>query len=213
MSDNLIKLLKEKPIIIPKILFSNYKALGITDEELIIIMLIMSYDSDKVLYNAIEFANKIGDDKHNIMRIINNLCDKNILSIAVNKVDKKAYEYISMDLLYEKLGNLVMDVKENKAIDDSVFDIFENELGRTLSPMEYEKIKEWITSGNSNELIICALRESVLNGVNNLNYIDSILNSWKKKGYKNKNDILKDKEMYRTKKEKVDVFDTDWLNE
>ena len=78
--------------------------------------------------------------------------------------------------------------------------------------MEYEKIKEWINSGNSNELITLALKEAVLNGVNNLNYIDSILNSWKKKGYKNASDILKEKENYRTKKEKVQVYDTDWLN-
>ena len=36
----------------------------------------------------------------------------------------------------------------------------------------------------------------------------------KKKGYKNKEDILKDKEKYRGKKEeKTTVFDTDWLNE
>ena len=62
-------------------------------------------------------------------------------------------------------------------------------------------------------MIALALKEAVLNGVNNLNYIDSILNSWKKKGYKNKSDVLKEKENYRTKKEKVQIYDTDWLNE
>ena len=72
--------------------------------------------------------------------------------------------------------------------------------------MEYEKIKEWITSGISNELIILALKEAVLNGVGNLNYIDKILVTWKKKGYKNKKDIDKDKEMYQEKKEKNDIF-------
>ena len=43
--------------------------------------------------------------------------------------------------------------------------------------------------------------------------IDSILNEWKKKGYKNKNDITRDRENYRSKKGKVSVYDTDWLNE
>ena len=79
--------------------------------------------------------------------------------------------------------------------------------------MEYEQIKEWITSGNSDEMIVYALREAVLNGVSNLRYIDSILNEWKKKGYKNKNDITRDRENYRSKKGKVSVYDTDWLNE
>ena len=55
--------------------------------------------------------------------------------------------------------------------------------------------------------------EAVLKRVDNLNYIDSILNSWRKKGYKNKEDVKKEKESFRKKKEKIDIFDTDWLNE
>ena len=117
------------------------------------------------------------------------------------------------EVLYGKLYNIVIGKEDDMVVDDSVFSVFESELGRMLSPMEIEKIKEWITSGNSKELILCALNEAVLKGVNNLNYIDSILNSWKKKGYKNKEDILKDKENYRSKKSDIKVFDTDWLNE
>ena len=210
--NNMINLIKDKPLFIPKILINNYKNLKITDEELIVIIVIMSY-GNKVIYNPEEFANEIGGSKRNIMKIIDNLCDKNILSLVIEKNNRKTYEYISLDCLYDKLFNIVIDNKEDTVMDDSIFSIFENELGRTLSPMEYEKIKEWVTSGNSNELISCALREAVMNGVSNFNYIDRILDSWKKKGYKNRNDVLKDKEKYHKKEEKIDVFDTDWLNE
>ena len=209
--DNVINLIKDKPLFIPKILLSNYKKIGLSDEELIVIIVIMNY-GDKVIYDPEMFAKDINGDKRKIMMLIDNLCDKNILSIVIEKGSKKA-EYISLDLLYEKLGNIVLDKNEVKEIDNSIFGIFENELGRTLSPMEYEKIKEWITSGNTKEMITLALKEAVLNGVSNLNYIDSILNSWNKKGYKNKVDVEKDKENYRTKKSKVDVFETDWLND
>ena len=208
--NNMINLIKDKPLFIPKILINNYKNLKITDEELIVIIVIMSY-GNKVIYNPEEFANEIGGSKRNIMKIIDNLCDKNILSLVIEKNNRKTYEYISLDCLYDKLFNIVIDNKEDTVMDDSIFSIFENELGRTLSPMEYEKIKEWVTSGNSNELIACALREAVMNGVSNFNYIDRILDSWKKKGYKNRNDVLKEK--YHKKEEKIDVFDTDWLNE
>ena len=129
------------------------------------------------------------------------------------KKNNRSYEYISLELLYEKLVNLIVMDDDKKDIDISVFTVFENELGRTLSPMEYEKIKEWVTSGNSEELITCALKEAVMNGINNFNYIDRILDSWRKKGYKNKKDIVRDKEKYHTKKENVQVYDTDWLNE
>ena len=80
--------------------------------------------------------------------------------------------------------------------------------------MQYEQIKEWISRGVSEELIIEALKEAVINGRNNFRYIDAIINSWMDKGYKTKNDVIKDKQLYRNKKTtKVQVFDTDWLND
>jgi len=209
--DNLMQLLKDRPLYIPRVLLRNYKQLNIEDEELIIIILILSY-GNKVIYDPEEFSKELNDNKKNIMRIIDRLCDKNIFSLIIEKKDKKTYEYISVDSLYEKLLNIIIDEEKPVEItDNSIFTTFENELGRMLSPMEYEKIKEWITSGNTQEIIICALREAVLNGVNNLNYIDSILNNWKKKGYKTKKDISKEK--YKTTKDKVEVFNMDWLNE
>ena len=212
MDEKVISILKDKPVVIPRILLNNYKKLNISDSELIMIMVLLSF-GDKITYNPEEFAKEINGDKHQVMNIINNLIHKNIISLEIERVNKKANEYLSLDLLYDKLFNLIIDKKEEKEIDISIFDTFEKELGRTLSPMEYGQIQEWITSGNSQEMITYALREAVLNGVSNLRYIDSILNDWKKKGYKNKNDVLKDREMYRNKKNKVSVYDTDWLNE
>ena len=214
MDDKIIDLLKLRPIIIPRILLNNYRLFNITDSEIIVIMVLLSY-GDKITYNPEEFAREVRMSKHEVMSIIDSLCDKNIISLVVEKVNKKTYEYLSMELLYQKLFNIVAndDKSEKEEIDNSIFSVFEKELGRTLSPMEFEQIKEWITSGNSNELIICALREAVLNGVGNLRYIDSILNDWRKKGYRKQEDVKKDREIYRSKKSKVEVFDTDWLND
>ena len=214
MENNIIKLLKDKPLSVPMILINNYQSLNITNDELILIMVIMNI-GDKVIYNPEEYANILNWRKHDVMNLINNLFDKNILSLIVEKVNRKTYEYISLDTLYNKLINIVIDTNSNEEIDNSIFGVFEAELGRMLTPMEYEKIKEWITSNINIELITLALKEAVLKGVNNLNYIDSILNSWQKKGYKNKVDVEKEKENYRNrqKQPKVDVFDTDWLNE
>lgn len=214
MDDKIIDLLKLRPIVIPRILLNNYRLFNITDSEFIVIMVLLSY-GDKITYNPEEFAREVRMSKHEVMSIIDSLCDKNIISLVVEKVNKKTYEYLSMELLYQKLFNIVAndDKSEKEEIDNSIFSVFEKELGRTLSPMEFEQIKEWITSGNSNELIVCALREAVLNGVGNLRYIDSILNDWRKKGYRKQEDVKKDREIYRSKKSKVEVFDTDWLND
>jgi len=212
VKSNLISLFKDRPIVVPRFLFSNYKMLNISDSEFIMIMVLLSF-GDKIVYNPDEFAKMINGDKHEVMMIINDLIEKNVISLVIEKNNRKTYEYISMDLLYEKIFNMAIDNQEEEKIDNSIFSIFENELGRMLSPMEYEQVKEWITSGNSNEMIVCALREAVMNGVSNFRYIDTILNDWRKKGYKNKGDIVKDREVYRSKKSKIDVFDTDWLNE
>lgn len=213
MDSNLINLIKDKPIVIPKVLFNNYRLLGINDTEFIVVMLII-YLGGKVIYNPEEFSKELNMSKHEIMKIINDLMEKNILSLIVEKSNKKTYEYLSIDLLYEKLFNIVIDKHEDDVvIDNSIFSVFENEIGRPLSPMEYEQIKEWINSGNSIEMITCALKEAVINGVSNFRYIDTILNDWRKKGYKKREDVVKDRENYRNKKSRVEVFDTDWLND
>lgn len=213
MEDNVIKVIKDRPVVVSRLLLNNYKKMNITDSELIVLIAVMSF-GDKVIYDPDEFSKVIDGNKLEIMNIINDLIDKNIISLVVEKNNKKSYEYICIDSLYDKLFNILLDKKENlMEINNSVFSVFENELGRTLSPMEYEQIKEWIISDNNEELIISALKEAVMNGVSNFRYIDSILNDWKKKGYKNKNDIIKDRENYHNKKNKVQVYDTDWLNE
>ena len=212
MEGKMINILKEKPMFMPRLLLSNYRNLGITSDELIIIMVIMNC-GDKVLFDPEKIREEIKCDKREVMKLINSLVDKNILSLIIEKNNHKAAEYISLDILYSKLFNLVIGKEEETEIDNSIFGIFEGELGRMLTPMEYEKIKEWVRTEDNKELIILALKEAVLNGVNNFNYIDSILNSWKKKGYKNKEDIEKEKKAYRNKKDKVEIFDTDWLNE
>ncbi len=213
MEDNVKKLILEQPIIVPRILFNNYKKLGLSEEELVVIMLIISY-GNKIVYDPSLFMEQLGMTRHKVMKIINDLLAKNIVSLVIEKVSRKNEEYITLDLLYDKLLNIVIDKEESEEeVDNKIFSIFESEFGRTLSSMEYGQVMEWLTSGVTEELITCALREAVLNGVSNFRYIDSILNDWKKKGYKNKEDVMKEKERYRNKKKEVSVFDTDWLND
>ena len=214
MDNKILNLLQDSPIVIPKILFNNYKKLNISEEELVMIMLIISL-GNKIEYNPDIFVKELNMDKLRVMMNINNLMSKNILSLEMVKNGRKTEEYISLSLLYDKLVNIVIDISEEDSfkIDNSIFTVFENELGKVLSPMQVEKIKEWCKTYKNDELIITALQEAVMNGVYNFNYIDTILNEWYKKGYRNKEDVLKDKSSYRKKKNTEPIFDTDWLND
>ena len=117
--------------------------------------------------------------------------------------------------MYNKLFNIVIEEKKEINIDNTdMFTLFEKELGRTLSPMECEIIKEWLSSDYTEELIKEALKEAIYNNVRNLKYIDRILYTWKNKGLNTKEDVIKDKQNYRKPKEELkDIFDYNWLED
>ena len=214
MENNVRKILMDRPLVIPRIIINNYKKLNITEEELIILIFIIDYGVD-LEYNPNIFVQELNIDKYKVLELINSLKEKNILTILIKKENKKvSSEYISLQPLYDKIMNIVMDNKEKQIeIDENIYSIFENELGRTLSTLEYEKIKEMVTSYGQ-ELVVEALKEAVYNRANNLRYIETILSEWNKKGYKSKVDILKDRENYRKKKtDNIKLPDIDWLNE
>lgn len=214
MENNVRKILMDRPLVIPRIIINNYKKLNITEEELIILIFIIDYGVD-LEYNPSIFVQELNIDKYKVLELINSLKEKNILTILIKKENKRvSSEYISLQPLYDKIMNIVMDNKEKQIeIDENIYSIFENELGRTLSPLEYEKIKEMVTSYGQ-ELVVEALKEAVYNRANNLRYIETILSEWNKKGHKTKADILKDRENYRRKKtDNIKLPDIDWLNE
>lgn len=211
------KLLKDRPIVLPRYLFNYYIRLGITAEELIILIFIID-KGDKTEYNPEALATALGMDKFKIMEILNNLNEKKIISISVEKnSDGKREEFISLDLLYNKIINLLTSNKKEEDINldnSDIFSVFESEFGRTISSMECQIIKGWIDDNFSHELIMEALKEAIYNGVTSLRYIEKILYDWRKKGYKNKKEVMDAKNKYReSKKEVKDVFYYDWLND
>ena len=155
MDEKILNLMVERPVIIPRIIFNNYKRLNITEEELVILIFIIDL-GNKISYNPDIFVNELQMDRHKVMELVYSLVGKNILSIDVVKNGRKTGEYISLSLLYDKLVNIIIDSGDNNnsvKLDDSLFSVFEDEFGRLLSPMEIEQIKEWITTYKNEDLI------------------------------------------------------------
>ena len=216
MNEVVVNILKEKPIIIPSKLFNNYKKLNITEEELIILICLIN-EGEKIPYNPTLITDRIGLDKYKVMQIISDLVEKQIIDIKVeDNIYGKKEEYIYLDLLYNKLFNIMLNDQDGNVIilDSNIFNLFEKELRRTLSPMEVEIINEWINEGTTEELIKEALKEAISNDVRNLKYVDRILFNWRIKGIKTKNDILKEKKNYRKAKKTIEnIYDYNWLEE
>ena len=204
--DKIIELLKDGTITIPKLFLNKYKELNLNEKEFILLMYLMNYTSS---FNPKQIGLEIGYDYKEILELVNNLCEKGLMEIEIRTENKIKSEYINLDKLYNKLAFLVMNNK-NREEPKNLFSTFEKEFGRTLSPIEYELINAWKDKNFSEELILAALKEAVLNGVSNLRYIDKILYEWNRKGIKDPKDIEKKKEV-QGKKEKL--FKYDWLNE
>ena len=206
MLGKVIDILKDNPFYIPSILLKNYRNLNITDSELIILIYLIN--SDKT-FNPKKISKDLNFKLNETMSLITSLTDKGIIKIDV--INKKVREEIfNLDELYNKLAFLIINGKETKS--SNIFDVFEKEFGRTLSPMDYEIISDWQKDFDDN-LILLALKEAVFNNVNNLRYIDKIIRDWSKKGIKTEQDVINDRKKFESKKSSKKLFDYDWLNE
>ena len=207
--DKVVNLLKDKDFTIPKLLLKNYKKLNISESELIILIFLINNSE----YNPKEIASIMDIKLPLLLEMISQLESKGILKIELKNINGINTEVCNLDNLYEKLSLLVIkkeEAKDNK----SIYDVFETELGRTLSPIEYELVGEWLND-NTEEILKLALREATYNGVSKFRYIDRIIHEWKKKGIKTRDDVIKNNEEFRKNKseKKQELFDYDWLNE
>lgn len=207
MIGKVTEIIKNQPFYIPEILFKNYRNLNITDSEFILIIYLINSDAS---FNPKQIAKDINMKLEEVMELINSLVEKDIVKIDI--VNKKVREeIINLENLYSKLSFIVVNDSKNEK-KANIFDKFEQEFGRTLSPLDYEIISDW-QKEFSDELILLALKEAVFNGVNNLRYIDKIIRDWNKKGIKTEQDIINDRKNFQAKKENKKLFDYDWLNE
>ena len=88
--------------------------------------------------------------------------------------------------------NVNVNVNENDNVNvnvsSNIYTYVEQCLGRTLNGIEYELISKW----DDNELTRYAIQQAMLNGGKSIKYIQTILNSYKAKGYISVEDVVKD---------------------
>lgn len=211
MSNSILEgLIKEKDYTFKKLLFKLIKDFDLSLEELLLLVYFINQDKPVFDIKRISLITYLSSNE--IMSAFSSLTGKGLVSIKTSKEDGKITEVIDITNTYRAM---VSDININikKQATTNIYTIFEKEFGRPLSPVEYEIIKAWITSGISEELIKGALKEAVFNNVRNLRYIDKILSEWEKKGFKSVDEVdsyLKKKESNNPKQE---LFDYNWLED
>lgn len=184
--------LKNKSYVINPIILKNICNLEIDIKEFLLLLYFMNEKNELDLDDIKE---KIGLIDNDILNAFNLLINKKLIEIVMKKDNKNIKEEISLDLFFDKL--LLSNVPEEEKESD-IYTMFEKEFGRTLSPIEYETISNWLYNNIDEETIVKALKEAVLNGVTSLRYIDKILSEWTKED---------------AKKDYVELFDYDWLGD
>lgn len=212
MNNNFLEsLIKGKDYVIKKEFFPLIFEYKLTLEECLLLIYFMNQDSptfDVELINKITYisVNKILDS-------FTSLTNKGLINIDVIKNGNVVSEVVNLDAIYKTMVNNIN--KSNKVVvNNNIFEKFEKEFSRSLSPMEYEIINDWLDKNVSEEIILGALKEATYNGVTSLRYIDKIIYDWTKKGFKTMEDVNNHLKSRNTLDKNVkEISDYNWLDE
>ena len=167
------------------LLLENYKKMKITENELAVIFMI-----DHLVSQGNPFVNtdmlslKMTLEIQEIDKVMAGLLTRGFIEyisqgkktiITLDPLKQKLFREFQMTSSFEEATR--NDKKVNDMI-NNVYGQFENLLSRPLSQVEFSRIREWISYGYSDEMIINALKEALNKGKRSLRSVDKILLSW-----------------------------------
>jgi len=208
---------------LPRFLLEHYHSMGMTNEELVLVLHLLAA-SAKI--DVAELAYRMGLREDDVEGLLAQLQKKRILSVYENQAKTQSFGLQHYDLsglmdqLFEIWGIMSYRQMHSAAADDGLAGdneaaaesedqamaqlklSFEQELGRALTHMECDHIRQWVLAGWSSELITLALRRGVSAGVRTFRYLDSILREWEKKGLRTVDEVLEDERYFQNKRSK-----------
>lgn len=214
---NINQILKASNLSINELLIQNMDK-DLTLKDFLVFLKLLNTSCE--CFDCSKMAKTLGLTEEDVMTSFNNLIIKGIIEYKPVKENGKIKEVISLDKFYNNVA-LKLNNQNKLDISNNIYDIFQKELVRSLSPTEYEYINNWLEKGITEDLIIGALKEAVLSGVKSFRYIDRVLFDWQEKGYRSMNDVEISKKKNSKVSEKInqdnnsneEYFDYDWLND
>lgn len=211
---NLKKFLENKNIVVNTLFVNPAIKMNLSLTEFLILIYFDNLVSKE--FDIKQLVSVLKVDENAALVAFNHLIEKKLLSVNVSKNgSNKINEYVNLDGFYSIIEDTYnQETKKQEKVD--IFSAFEKEFARPISSMEYEIINAWLDKSFTEELILCALKEAIYNGVTNLRYIDKILYEWQRKGIKTGADVEKNLVNRSKKKDNQnsdELFDYNWLEE
>lgn len=218
MKEQLNMILNSKNLVINEYLIKVAVRKELSLNEFLVLVYLDNYNDKK--FDVELMSSTLGIDVNKTMEAFNSLMIKGLVSLESVKDELSMFnEVINLDEYYKLVYDLLNSL-EKKEVKDDVFKRFEQELGRTMSPMELEMINGWLSDGISEEIVLGALKEAVINGVTNFRYIDKIIYEWNKKGFKTLEDVNNymkkrnsEPKSKKVAKKEQEISDFNWLDE
>ena len=171
------------------LLLEYYKKLDINENELSVLLMIDHLRSQKNIFITPDLLSlKMNLTTDQLDEILVKFLDRKFIAYTIDQngnmklslkpIRKILYEEFQNNLTKE--AEMINDVQKSNAL-KNIYQVFENELNRKLSPLEISLVSEWVDNGLSDETIIAALREALAKGRKTLKSVDRILLQWQAK--------------------------------
>ncbi len=188
---NLENYLSAGQTVISNLLLKNYHRIGLQSEEfLFVLQLHMAQLEGDTFPDLQMIAMDMGIKQDQIFQILDRLVTNGFIKIETTIVNGKKADRYNLYPIYNQLGEYLKT--QEKEI-QSVYQLFEQEFGRPLSSIEFQRIGQWLEEDHYQpEILKLALREAVLNQAYSFNYVDRILLSWERKNLRTKQQVEED---------------------
>lgn len=163
------------------LLIDYYKELEITNDELVVLLMIehLINDGDKLITNS-NLEVKLNMSSSEIDRVLDSLFNKKIISYQTVGKDFVTTLDPLKEVLFKKyrdsvLNNLSEEDTKKEETQKKVYQVFQHYFERDFSNVEYNLIDSWIDSGADEQMITNALIDALSFNRLNFSYINAII--------------------------------------
>jgi DNA replication protein len=192
LEKSMLKVMQEGTVAIPQLLLSSYPQLKLTDQEVMLLIHLLSFNEKRNEFPTIEeIQARMSSAPDEVIKMLQKLLKDGWISIdeEIDTVSGVQYERYNLDGVFSKVAIHWIEIWKHEAqslakttkIQDGkdIFSVYEKEFARPLTPMELETITGWLDKDSyKEELILAALKEAVFAGKVHFRYIDQILLDW-----------------------------------
>ena len=204
--------------VVPDLLLSSYEQLGLTAEELIWVLKIIRLQKNRDFLSLEDLPQLLYSTSLEVEERVQVLEEKTILSRTAQKnciILDPLFSALFDLWAFSQMGSLKRNAEKAKEPAASakspfarLYRSFEKELGRGLSPIENEKISQWLAEDKyAADLVEEALRRAVLMGKRSFAYIDKILQSWSERGISSLAEVAAESSDFNAKKASIPIAD------